>query len=78
MLEPTGEETGMGQLVDLVQVAKPWPAAAVAAHSSVHLSFLVAPSCFLLPDPNHHTAAVEDFRTAAAGIGTGEVGSLLV
>ena len=71
MLEPTGEkEAGMDQLVGLVQVAEPWPAAAVAVHSSVHLSFLNVPSCYLLPDPNYHTAA--------AGIEIGGVGYLQV
>ena len=71
MLEPTGEEeAGMGQLVGMVLVVEPWPAAAVAAHSSVCLAFLVIPVCFLLPDPNH--------RAAAAGIGIGGVGYLQV
>ena len=75
MLEPTGEkEAGTGQLVGLVLVAEPWPAAAVAAHSSVRLSFLVVPFCYLLPDPNHHAAAVESLHAAAAGIGTGGAG----
>ena len=79
MLEPTGEkEAGTGQLVGLVQVAEPWLAAAVAAHSSVHLSFLVVLFCYLLPGPNHRTAAVESLRAAAAGIGTGGVGFLQV
>ena len=79
MLEPTGEEeTGTGQLVDLVQVSEPWPAAAVAAHSSVRLSFLVVPSCFRHPGPNHRAAAAENLRTAAAGIETGGVGFLQV
>ena len=60
MLVPTGEEEAeTDQLVDLVQTEL-WPAAAVAAHSSVRLSFLDVPFCFLLPDPIH--------RTAAAGI----------
>ena len=71
VLEPTGEEeVGTGQLVDLVQVAEPWPAAAVAAHSSVHLSFLVVPSCYLRLSPIH--------RTAAADIEIGEAGYLQV
>ena len=71
MLEPTGEEeTGTGQLVDLVQVAEPWLAAAVAVNSSVRLSFLIVLSCFPRPYPNH--------CAAAADIGTGGVGLLLV
>ena len=79
MLEPTGEkEAGMGQLVGLVQVAEPWLAAAVAAHFSVHLSFLVVPSCYLLPDPSHRAAVAESLCAVAAGIGTGGVGFLLV
>ena len=73
MLEPTGEEVGTGQLVGLVQVAEPWPAAVVAAHFSVCLAFLVVPFCFLLPDPNHRAAAAENLHAAAAGIGIGEV-----
>ena len=72
MLEPIGEEeAGMGQLVGLVQVAEPWLAAAVAAHSSVRLAFLNIPSCFLHPSPIHRAAA-------AAGIGIEGVGSLQV
>ena len=72
MLVPTDEEeAGTGQLVGLVQVAEPWPAAAADAHSSVHLSFLVIPSYYLHPVPNHRVAA-------AAGIETGEAGFLLV
>ena len=79
MLEPTGEEeAGTGQLVGLVQVAEPWPAAAVAAHSSVHLFFLVIPSCYLHPVPNHCATAAESLRAAAAGIGIEGVGYLLV
>ena len=71
MLEPTGEkEAGTGQLVGLVQVAEPWLAAAVAAHSSVHLAFLVVPFCFLHPGPIH--------RAAAAGNGIEGVCFLLV
>ena len=78
MLVPTGEEeAGTGQLVGLVQT-EPWLAAAVAVHSSVLLTFLVVPFCYLLPDPNHHAAAVESLRAAAAGIGTEGVGFLLV
>ena len=75
MLEPTVSETG--QLV-VVQVVEQWLAAAVAAHSSVLLAFLFVPFCYLLPDPNHRTAAAESLRAAAAGIGTGGVGFLLV
>ena len=46
MLEPTGEkEAGTGQLVGLVQVAEPWLAATVVAHSSARLAFLNVPSC---------------------------------
>ena len=79
MLVPTGEEeAGTGQLVGLVQVAEPWLAAVVAAHSSVRLFFLVIPVCFLLPDPNHHAAAVENLCAAAADIGIGGVGFLQV
>ena len=71
MLEPTGEkEAGTGQLVGLVQVAEPWLAAVVAAHSFVRLVFLIVPSCFLLPSPIH--------RAAAAGIEIGGVGYLQV
>ena len=70
MLEPTGEEVGTGQLVGLVQIAELWPAAAVAAHSSVHLSFLVVLFCCLHPSPNH--------RTATADIGTGGADPLQV
>ena len=79
MLEPTGEEeAGTGQLVDLVQVAEPWLAATVVAHSSVRLAFLIVPSCFHHPDPNHHAAAAKTLRAAAAGIGIGGVGYLQV
>ena len=78
VLVPTGEEeAGTGQLVGLVQT-EPWPAAAAAAHSSVHLSFLVVLSCFLLLSPIHHTAAAENLCAAAVGIGTGGVGFPLV
>ena len=78
MLVPIGEEeAGMGQLVGLVQI-EPWPAAAAAAHSSVHLSFLIVPFCFLHPSPIHHAAAVKILRAAAAGTGIGGVGFLLV
>ena len=68
MLVPIGEEeAGMGQLVYLIQT-EPWPAAAVAVHSSVRPSFLIVPFCFLHPDSIHHAAA--------AGIGIGGVGFL--
>ena len=78
MLGPTGEEeAGTGQLVGLVQVAEPWLAAAVAAHSFVHLSFLVIPSCYL-PSPNHRAAAAKTLHAAAAGIGIEGVGCLQV
>ena len=76
MLVPTESETG--QLVVVVQVAEQWLAAAVAAYSFVHLSFLVILSCFRLLDPNHCAAAAESLRAAAAGIEIGGVGSLLV
>ena len=71
MLVPIDEkEAGTGQLVGLVQVVEPWPAAAVAACSFVRLSFLVVPFCFRHPGPIH--------RAAAAGIGIGGVGFLQV
>ena len=79
LTEPTGEEeAGMGQLDGLVPVAEPWLSAAVAAHSSVCLTFLIIPSCYLLPDPNHRAAAVKIPRAAAAGIGIEGVDFLLV
>ena len=79
MLEPTGEEeAGTGQLVGLVQVAEPWLAATVVAHSSVRLAFLDVPSCFLLPSPIHRAAAAEILRAAAAGNGIEGVGYLQV
>ena len=72
MLGPIGEEEAeTGQLVGLVQVAEPWLAAAVAAHSFVHLSFLVVPFCFLHPNPIHRAAVAKNLRAAAAGIGIG-------
>ena len=71
VLVPIGEEgVVMDQLVVMILVVEPSLAAAVAAHSSDLLSFLVVPFCYLLPDPNH--------RAAAAGIGIGGVGCLLV
>ena len=76
MLVPTGSVTG--QLVAVVQVAERWLAAAVAAHSSVHLSFLAVLSCYLHPGPNHRAAAAKILRAAAAGIGIGGVGYLQV
>ena len=68
VLVPIESETG--QLVVVVLVAEQWLAAAVAAHSSVLLSFLVVLSCFRHPGPNH--------RAAAAGIGIEGVGYLQV
>ena len=76
MLVPT--ESEMGQLVVVVPVAEQRLAAAVAAHFSDHLAFLVVPFCYLLPDPNHRAAAAESLRAAAADIGIGGVGSLQV
>ena len=79
MLVPTDEEeAGTGQLVGLVQVVEPWLAAAVAARSFVHLSFLVVLSCCLHLSPNHRAAAAKTLRAAAAGIGIEGVGCLLV
>ena len=78
VLVPTGEEEGeMGLLVGLVQT-EPWPAAAVAAHSSALLAFLVVPFCYLHLSPIHRAAAAESLRAAAAGIGIGGVGFLQV
>ena len=72
MLVPIGEEeAGMGQLVGMVLVVEPLPAAAAAAHSFGLLSFLVVPFCFLLPNPIHRAAAAKNLRAAAAGIGIG-------
>ena len=68
MLVPT--ESEMGQLVVVVQVAEQWLAVAVAAHSSVLLSFLVVLFCFRHPGPSH--------RAAAAGTEIGGVGCLQV
>ena len=79
MLEPTGEEeVETGRLVELVQVAEPWPAAVVAARSFDLLSFLVVPFCCLHLNPNHHAAAADCLRAAAAGIEIGGVDFLLV
>ena len=78
MLEPTGEEAGTDQLVDLVLVAEPWPAVAVAAHFSGLLACLVAVIPFLLPSPNHRAAAANILRAAAAGFGIEGVGFLQV
>ena len=79
MLGPIDEEeVGTGQLVGLVRVVEPWPAAAAAVHFSVHLAFLIIPSCYLHPDPNHCAAAADSLCAAAAGIGIGGVGYLLV
>ena len=72
------EEAGMGQLVGLVQVAEPWPAATVVAHSPVCLTFLVILSCFLHPSPIHHAAAAENLCAAAAGTGIWGVDCLQV
>ena len=70
VLVPTGEEeAGMGQLVGMVLVVEPSPAAAAAAHSFGLLAFLVVPFYFLHPSPIHR---------AAAGIGIVGVGFLLV
>ena len=78
VLVPIGEEeTGMVQLVNLVQFEL-WPAAAAAAHFSGLLSFLVVPFYFLHPGPIHHTAAVKNLCAAAAGIEIGEAGFLQV
>ena len=76
MLGPT--ESEMGQLVVVVQVAEQWLAAAVAAHFSVLLSFLVILFCFCHPGPNHRAAAAENLRAAAAGTEIGGVGFLQV
>ena len=76
MLEPTESETG--RLVVVVQVAEQWLAAAVAAHFSDHLACLVVIIPFLHPSPIHRAAAADILRAAAAGIGTGGVGHLLV
>ena len=78
MLVPIDEEVETGQLVDLVRVAEPWPAAFVVAHFSVLLVFLDIPFCFCHPDPIHCAAAAEILCAAAAGIGTGGVGFLQV
>ena len=67
----------MVQLVDLVQL-EPWPAAAVAAHFSALLAFLVVPFCYLHPSPNHRAAGADILRAAAADIGIVGVGFLQV
>ena len=78
MLVPIGEEeVVMGQLVVTILVVEPSPAAVAAAHSSDLLSFLVVPFCCLHPSSILRTAAAENLRAAAAGIGIGE-GYLLV
>ena len=68
-----GEEVVMGQLVAMILVVEPSPAAAVAAHFSDLLSCLVVPFCFLHPNPIHRAAAAENLRAAAAGIVFGGV-----
>ena len=74
---PTDEEVaGMGQL-GLVQI-EPWLAAAVAAHFSALLFFLVVLFCYLHPSPNHRAAAADILHAAAAGIEIGGVGCLQV
>ena len=79
MLVPIGEEEAeMGQLVVMALVVEPLPAAAAAAHSFGLLAFLVVLFCFLHPSPIHRTAAAENLRAAAAGIGIGEAGYLQV
>ena len=78
MLVPIGEEVVTGQLVAMVPVVGPSPAAAVAAHSSDLLVFLVVPFCFLHPSPTHRAAAADNLRAAAAGIEIVGVGFLLV
>ena len=79
MLVPIDEEeAGMGQLVEMVPVAEPLLVAAVAAHSFGLLAFLIVLFCFLLPGPIHRAAAAEILHAAAADIGIGGVGSLLV
>ena len=66
----------MGQL-GLAQT-EPWLAAAVVAHSSALLAFLVVPFCYLHPSPNHRAAAAGILRAAAADIGIVGVGFLQV
>ena len=79
MLVPIGgEEVVMGQLVVMILVVEPSPAAAAAVHSSDLLSFLIVPFCFLHPSPIHCAAAAENLCAAAAGTGIGEVGYLQV
>ena len=78
MLVPIDEEVAMGQLVEMVLVAEPSLAAAVAAHSFDLLAFLDVPFCFRHPDPNHHVAAAKNLRATVAGIGIEGVGCLRV
>ena len=79
MLVPTDEEeVEMGQLVAMVLVVGPLPAAAAAVHSFDLLSFLVVPFCCLHLSPNHRPAAANCLHAAAAGIGIGGVGFLQV
>ena len=79
MLVPIGEEeVVMDQLVVMDLVVEPSPAAAVAAHSSGLLSFLVIPFCCLHPSPNHRPAAADILCAAAADIGIEGVDCLQV
>ena len=78
MLVPIEEEVVMGQLVAMLLVVEPSPAAVAAAHFSDLLSFLIVPFYYLHPSPIHHAAAANSLRAAAAGIGIGEVGYLQV
>ena len=74
MLVPIGEEeVVMDQLVAMILVVEPSPAAAAAAHSFDLLSFLVIPFCFHHPSPIHRAAAAKILRAAAVGIGIGGV-----
>ena len=67
---PIGErQVGMGLVVELVQIDfEPRPAAAVAVHSSVLLTFLIILFCFLHLIPTNCTAAAESLYAAAAEI----------
>ena len=79
MLVPIGEEeVVMGQLVAMILVVEPSPAADAAVHSSVLLSFLIVLFCCLHPSPIHRAAAAENLCAAAAGNGIGEAGYLQV